>query len=51
MLVFLGLHFIRQILKRGVRLIQIEGQLGGFALEHTEAARHGAAQVRDHLGA
>ena len=37
--------------KRRLRLIQIERQLGGFALQHPEAAGNRLAQVRQHLRA
>ena len=38
-------------MERGLRLVQIQRQLGRFALQHLKAARHGPAQVRHHLRA
>ena len=51
MLLLLLLHLRRQILKRRLRLVQIERQLGGFALQHLEAAGNRLAQMRHHLRA
>ena len=51
MLAVLLLKLCGDRLEGGLRLIQIQRQLGGFALQHLEPARHGPAQMRHHLGA
>ena len=45
------LHILGDALETGLRLVKVEGELGGFALQHAESAGDGLAQMGHHFGA
>ncbi len=48
---FLALHLSRKVLEIGLREIQVQRELGGFALQYLKPARDRTPQMAQHFGA